>query len=356
MIRIEKIAKFIVREDASLREALRVIDQNKEGIVLVVDAKNRLCGIITDGDVRRFILKNGDISTRCDTIMNKEYFYSTHGSPEEAKKLMTRQRIRHIPYLGKDKKLLSLFISDTIYELKESVAAVVMAGGEGARVREISQGIPKPLLKIKEKPILEEVLLGFKRHHINRIFLALNYRAKDFKDYFRDGSSLGLDITYLEEKKKLGTAGALSLLPKALPYETLLVMNADVLTATNLTSLIQFYRDHHLLMCVAAKEYVFDIPFGIFEVANGHLVGLKEKPSERFFCNAGIYVLDKQVLEFIPKNKRYDMTDLIKLLLGKSLPIGAFPLYEYWIDIGNKGDFHRAGNEYDKIFKRREYE
>ncbi|UCC95522.1 MAG: NTP transferase domain-containing protein [Candidatus Omnitrophota bacterium] len=356
MIRAEDLKKFIVSKKASIRDALKTIDANKEGIALIVDEKKRLLGTITDGDIRRFILKNGDIDAKCAKVMNTSFVHTKKDSPQDIKQLMAEYRIRHIPVLGKHKELLQFIVSDTLYDAHREIVAVVMAGGEGRRIQDISKGIPKPLLKIKGKPILEEVILQLKEHHIHTIYLALNYKASAFKEYFRDGSQLGVNLHYLTEKKKLGTAGPLSLLPKDLKSETLLVINGDVLTSTNLRSLIRFYEEHHLLMCVAAKEYVFDIPFGVFNVSQGYLMGIEEKPSQKFFCNAGMYVVNRRVLKFIPKDRQFDMTDLIQILIHKSLPIGVFPLYEHWVDIGNINDYRQAQDAYDKLFKSRSYD
>jgi len=356
MIRAEKIRKFIARKGSTVRDVLRVIDQNKEGIALVVDKNLRLLGTITDGDVRRFVLKNGDLDSKCESVMNRTYVYTRKDSLEEVDRLIGQTRVRHVPLLGTGKKLIKVFVSDAIGDSRQQVIAVVMAGGEGKRLKEVSRNVPKPLVKIERRSVLEDVIVGLREHNIKDIYLAVRYKAEAIKEHIEDGSRLGVTLKYLEEKKKLGTAGALSLLPEDETPKTVLVINADVLTATNYTSLIEFHHDHHLLMCIASKEYVFDVPYGVFDVSNGYLTGITEKPSLRFFCNAGIYVLDREILRLIPKNKEFDMTDLMSLLIHKSLPVGVFPLYEYWIDIGNAADLSRARSEYGTLFKKREYE
>ncbi|OQA89338.1 MAG: D-glycero-alpha-D-manno-heptose 1-phosphate guanylyltransferase [Elusimicrobia bacterium ADurb.Bin231] len=356
MLRIDNIKKYITAKESTLKEVVKVIDSNREGIAFVVEKNNKLIGTITDGDVRRFILKNGDINTRCNVVMNRRYLYIRKDSPEEALRLIQTNRIRHIPLVGNGRKLQKIFVSDTLYDQHNKVIAVIMAGGEGKRLRKVSRHTPKPLVKIEEKPILEDVITGLRKHNIKDIYLAIRYKANTIKSHFKKNSNLGVNIKYLEEKKKLGTAGALSLLPKDEIPDTIVVVNADVLTSTNYTSLIDFYRNHHLLLCAASKEYVFDIPYGVFDVCNGYLTGITEKPSRRFLCNAGIYVLNKEVLKLIPKHKHFNMTDLIKAATHRSLPVGVFPLYEYWIDIGNAADLYRAKSEYNVIFKRKEYE
>jgi len=356
MIRTEDINKFIVNKKATIKEVLKVIDRNKEGIALVVDDNLRLLGTITDGDIRRFILRNGDVNISCEKVMNTAYVCAKNDYEKDIISLLKEHRIRHIPLLDKNKRLIKLFVSDKIYDLSKEVTAVIMAGGEGKRLREVSPNLPKPLVKIDKKPVLEEVINNLKQHNITQIYTSLNYKAQTIKDYLGNGNKFGVDIKHIVEKVKLGTAGALSLLPENEVADTILVINADVLTTTNFESLINYYQDHRLLMCIVTKEYIFEIPFGVFDICNGYLVGIKEKPSQRFFCNAGIYVLNKEIIQFIPERKKFDMTDLMKVLVHKSLPIGIFPLYEYWIDIGDVNDYKIAKKEYNKIFKRRTYE
>lgn len=354
IIKPDDIKKYKVHDDVSIKKVLRKIDKNKQGVAFVVDDNDALLGTITDGDVRRYILKGGDLDVDCAIVMNKSYASVESFNNDEIIHLMAEHGIKHVPLLTGKKKLEKIFKAEEIND--SNVVAVIMAGGEGKRLKEVTGDTPKPLTKIKEKTMIEENLANLKEYNIDQVYLTLNYRAEDFKNRFKDGSDFGIDLKYIVEDKKLGTAGALSLLPKDLHADTILVMNADVLTSTNFNSLINYYNEHHLLMCIAAKEYTLDVPFGIFEVNNGYLTGIKEKPTQKFLCNAGIYVLNKEVLKYIPKGKYFDMTDLIKTLVSKSLPIGAFPLIEYWIDIGNINDFNTAKKEYDTVFKRKNYE
>ncbi|MCX6666569.1 MAG: nucleotidyltransferase family protein [Euryarchaeota archaeon] len=348
------ITKFIANKNSSVKEVLKVIDKNKQGVAFIVDSSLKLLGTITDGDVRRFILKGGDVNVNCEKVMNTSYHFVTRENLEDIDQIILDYGIRHIPLLKKGKLLERIFISDVTND--SDVIAVIMAGGEGKRLKEVTGGTPKPLIKIKDKTIIEECLLNLKKYHIKQVYLSLNYKADFIKNYFKNESKLGMDLKYITEQKKLGTAGALSLLPKDLQFDTVLVINADILTSTNIESLIRYHKEHHLLMSIAAKEYTVDIPFGVFDVNNGYLTGLQEKPLQKFLCNAGIYVLDKEVLKYIQKNINFDMTDLIKKLIQKSLPIGVFPLFEYWIDIGNLNDYSRAKKEYDTMFRRTNYE
>ena len=354
MVKTDDIKKYIVYNKSSVMDVLKAIDQNKEGIAFVVDDNLTLLGTISDGDIRRFILKGGDISLNCEEIMNPSYIYVEEYNYDEIKRLMAEYKIRHIPLLKDEKVLDKVCVSENSYAF--NVIAVIMAGGEGKRLKTLTGDIPKPMVKIKEKTILEEIITNLESHNIKQIYLALNYKADVIKEYLKDGSEFGVDLKYIVESKKLGTAGALSLLHKDVFADAILVLNADVLTAINFESLIRYYKEHHLLMCIATKEYTVDIPFGVFDVTNGYLVGIKEKPSQKFFCNAGIYVLNREVLKFIPRDKKFDMTDLINILIQENLPVGVFPLFEYWIDIGNLNDFRTAKKEYDTAFKRRNYE
>jgi len=356
MIREINIKQFKISKTETIKDALRNIEANKEGIVLVVDAVGRLVGTITDGDIRRYILHDGDIHTKCGAVMNKKFISVNTDDMSIVQELMMVHRIRHIPVVAKNKKLLKLYVSDKIYEHEKGVCAVIMAGGEGKRLEGLTKETPKPMIPVNGKPILEEIILCLKRHNILDISIALNYKASAIKRYFGTGKKLGVSIHYIEEKKKLGTAGALSLLPRNQAMNTYVVLNADILTSINFKRFLEFYREHSFDMCVAAKEYIIDIPYGIFEARNEILVDIKEKPQQKVFCNAGMYILNNNVLKLIPKNKRCDMTDVIKIAKKKKLPVGMFPIFEYWLDIGNVRDYETAQKEYETHFRRKIYE
>lgn len=355
MINRKQIDKFSITQEATIKEVLIAIEANQNGIIFVIDNAARLIGSISDGDIRRFLLTGRSIDIKCQEIMNKKFVFSRSDNAAELIALMKQHKIRHIPILDEQKKLISISISDKFYEKKTDVIVVIMAGGEGTRLKAVTGETPKPLFKIQEKAVIEEIIENLAAYNMTQIYMALNYKAEEFIDFLGDGKQWGVEIKYLMETKKLGTAGALSLLPEDLSSENVIVMNADILTKINFTNFLDYHKEHHAWMTVTAKEYMINIPFGVFEVVNGYLVGVKEKPVNKFFCNTGIYALTNEVLKFIPKNKQFDMIDLINILIVKSYPIGIFPVYEYWIDIGSIDDYQMAKKEYDLTFKRKDY-
>ncbi len=337
------INRFCVKETDSIRSCMEVIDQNKQGIALIVNTEQKLTGTVTDGDIRRIILAGKSVEGPVSKIMwTNPLSASSDSSETEIKELMNRYLVRNIPILdenGCPRRIVNL--RDLVSEEDGGQCAVIMAGGEGKRLRPLTDGIPKPMIEVGGKPILESIIKALTQNDIPRIFISVNYKADVIEDFFKDGSNHGAEITYLKEEKKLGTAGALTLLPE-IPSKFLLVINGDVITKTNFSRLIDFHREHRCVMTVAATQYVFDIPYGVLELSGHYLLGIKEKPKKRFLCNAGIYMINTEVLSLIPKDTEYDMTDLIKTLVAKGLPVTTFPVHELWIDIGRMEDLKRV--------------
>ena len=337
------IEQFCLRESDTIRTCMEVIDKNKEGIALIVDAQGRLIGTVTDGDIRRFILAGGSVEGAISHVMWSNPLTAHMGtSREEIRELMNRHLVRNIPILDEDGcpcKVISL--RDIVSEEGDRHCAVIMAGGEGKRLRPITESIPKPMVELGGKPILENIIESLARSGIVNIYIAINYKADIIEDYFKDGSDYGIKITYLKEDRRLGTAGALTLLPE-IPSKPLLVINGDVVTKTNLSRLIEFHKEHRCIMTVAAIQYLFNVPYGVLNLSGHYLLGIEEKPEQRFLCNAGIYMINPEVVQIIPKNTKFDITDLIKELVRKGLPVTTFPIYEYWVDIGRIDDLRRA--------------
>jgi dTDP-glucose pyrophosphorylase len=342
----KNINQFCLKESATVRECMGVIDKNKQGIALIVDTKGRLTGTVTDGDIRRFLLAGSSLDEPVTDVMWTKPLTAPHGTSEkELKELMNKHLIRNIPILDRNgcpAKIVHL--RDIISELDAYQSAVIMAGGKGKRLRPVTENIPKPMIKVGNKPILENIINYLKESGIVNIYISLNYKTEMIEDYFKDGSQYGVNISYLKEKKELGTAGALTLLPE-IPSSPLLVINGDVITKTNFLRLIEFHKLHRCVMTVAATQYTLNIPFGVLNISSHYLLGIEEKPEQRFLCNAGIYMLNPEALSLIPANTAFDMTDLIKELVRKGLPVTTFPIHEYWVDIGQMEDLRKAQNE-----------
>ena len=225
---------------------------------------------------------------------------------------------------------------------------VLMAGGLGSRLKPITDDIPKPLIKVGDKPILETVLGGFAKAGFGKFFISVNYKAEMIRDYFGDGSAWGVEIDYLEENERLGTAGALSLLPER-PRRPFFVMNGDLLTTVNFDQMLKYHHAHQAFSTVCVREHSITVPFGVIDFDDHRLLGIREKPTQKFFVNAGVYLLDPGVLDHLSANEAVDMPTLIERTIAAGKPSVVFPLREYWIDVGRLDDLQRASDEFQRI-------
>lgn len=344
--------KVILTPEISIREAISTIDAGALQIALVVDADNKLLGTVTDGDVRRGILREIPLDASVCEIMNPgPAVVNVHQSREEILALMKKKSLRQIPLVDGSGRLVGLEVIEAILQPPDFPnQVVIMAGGLGTRLRPMTNNCPKPMLKVGGRPILETVLQNLKEQGFRRFYLSVNYMADLIKDHFGDGSCLGVEIEYLHEDKKLGTAGALSLLP-VLPTEPIMVMNADLLTKVNFQQLFDFHRQHQSAATMCVREYDFQVPYGVVKVDQHRLLGIEEKPVHNFFVNAGIYILGPEVFKLIIPDCYCDMPTVFETLIEKKYATTVFPIREYWLDIGKLDDFERASGEFSEVFK-----
>ncbi|AVM74867.1 D-glycero-alpha-D-manno-heptose 1-phosphate guanylyltransferase [Magnetospirillum gryphiswaldense MSR-1] len=346
-------AKSLIGPDGKIAEALEILETGGLQICLVVDTGNRLIGTITDGDVRRGILKGISLDAPATLIMNsKPRVVSPADSQQRIQSLMDDLFLRHVPMVDANGVLVDLITSVDYLRAQQKLAdnvVVLMAGGLGSRLRPLTAQTPKPLLKVGSQPLLEIILENFVAAHFKRFYISVNYKAEMVKDHFGDGSKWGCQIEYLEENERLGTAGALSLIQEQI-NAPMVVMNGDLLTKVNFRNLLDFHREHDSIATMCVREYDFQVPYGVVNIENHRITGLVEKPIHNFFVNAGIYVLSPQALDYIPKGQYYDMTQLFQTLLDIKRETAVFPIREYWLDIGHIADFERANGEFHSIF------
>ena len=343
--------EILVSSETTIREAIRVLDESTKQIVLVVDENNCLVGTITDGDIRRGILKGLSLDEDTQKIMNSD---PTVAMMDEGREMilatMQRKGLHHIPLVDEKHRVMGL---ETLDELIQPCAranrVVLMAGGLGSRLSPLTDACPKPMLKVGNKPLLETILENFIEYGFHRFYISVNYMANVVESYFGDGSHWGVDIDYLHEEQRLGTAGALSLLPEK-PTESLLVMNGDLLTKVNFKQLLEFHSKHHALATMCVREYDFQVPYGVVKIDAHRITSIDEKPIQRFFVNAGIYVLEPETLDLIAPNTNFDMPTLFEKLIELKQETTAFPIREYWLDVGQLADYDRANGEYQDIF------
>lgn len=348
---MENIKNIKLRENSTIKEALQIINQGAIQIALVVDENDRLVGTLTDGDIRRGLLKNYTLDDSINDLYFKNPITSLNSeSKEKIIQKAIKNQIYQIPIVDENNILVDIVNLATLLKTTNKRNRVIlMAGGLGTRLRPLTEDTPKPMLKVGNKPILETIIKNFASHGFVNITISLNYKGDIIKDYFKDGSDFGVNIDYIEENSRLGTAGALSLL-KDKPNEPFFVMNGDLLTDVNFSNLLDFhsFANANATMCV--REYEYQIPYGVVETVDDKITSIIEKPIKKFFVNAGIYVLSPNIFEFIPSNEFFDMPTLFNILIEKEKKILSFPIHEYWLDIGRIGDFEQAQSEYFRIF------
>jgi dTDP-glucose pyrophosphorylase len=344
--------RVIVTPHTTIRETIQTIDTSSMQIAIVVDTDMRLLGTVTDGDVRRAILKGVSLENKVEEIMNSNPLsVNLDEDQKQIFRMMQLKRLRHIPIVDNEGRVEGIKLwDDLIEEQVNDNWVILMAGGLGSRLQPLTNDCPKPLLKIGSKPILETILENFIEYGFHNFYISVNYRAEMIKDYFGDGSRWGVQIRYIHEDKRMGTAGALSLLPEQ-PSKPIFVMNGDILTKVNFQQLLDFHNEHEVSATMCVREYDFQVPYGVVKVDKHRLMGVEEKPVQHFFVNAGIYVLDPNVLQFIPSDHFYDMPSLYQFLIKKNYEAAAFPIREYWLDIGRMDDFERATGEFQEVFK-----
>lgn len=344
--------KTAIGPDSTVRDAVEVIDAAALQIALVVDGEGRLLGTVTDGDVRRAILRGVSLSDSVTGVMNPNPATAREQDDRETLlSLMRQRRLHQIPVLDSKWRVVRLEVLDDLLSPPDRPNTVVlMAGGMGSRLRPLTDDIPKPMLQIGPRPILETILEAFVEHGFRRFYLSVNYLAGKVEKHFGDGSRWGVTIEYLREEQQLGTAGALSLLPER-PVEPLFVMNADLLTRLNFAHLLDFHVEHRATATMCVREYEMQVPYGVIDTHSHRIVDIREKPTERYLVNGGVYVLQPDVLDLIPKDRPFDMPELFKLLIARGEETAVFPIREYWMDIGRMEDFHRANTHFDQTFR-----
>lgn len=345
-----------LRPEAQLIDAVRAIEISRRRMAVVVDADNRLAGTLTDGDIRRHLLAGGSLDAQVAKAMNPNPLSAEERSPDGyIKDLMRLKNVVAIPLLDQDGKYLRLVhLMDLEQDENPSDKAVrfsfavIMAGGEGTRLRPLTETIPKPMVEIGGVPLLERQIQRLVKIGIPRVYISVNYLGYMIEEYFGNGDGFGIEVCYLREQEKLGTGGALTLLPEQ-PDGTIIVMNGDILTTSDLDSFYHFHNAHGAHITVAAIDHRVHIPYGVIRAEGPFISGLIEKPSERFLCNAGIYALSPQALNHMPKNAHCNMTDLVEICLSKKLPVAVFPVHEYWNDIGTPDDLEKARVHFSKM-------
>jgi len=348
---MKSIKNLKLTEKSTIKDALKAIDKGAMKIAVVVKDDETLFGVLTDGDVRRALLNGLTLQDNIKNIVQTNPVVCfINDSKDIILSKTIGKKIYHLPVLDEQNKVVGVQDIDELLESKTKPNKVVlMVGGLGTRLRPLTENIPKPMLKVGNKPILETIINNFKKYGFTEIILSVNYKAEFVKEHFGDGSKFGVNIEYIYEDKRLGTAGALSLMSKKF-NESFFVMNGDLLTNVNFEHFLNFHLENNSPATMAVREYEYQIPFGVINQNDGKILSIVEKPTQSYYVNAGIYILNPDVIQLIPKNEFYDMPTLFSDLIKQQKEPISFPVHEYWLDIGQMNQLQQARDEYFSVF------
>jgi dTDP-glucose pyrophosphorylase len=339
----DHLASLYVPETASVRDAMAAMTQSAREVALVIDREGRVAGLITDGDIRRGLLGGCDLDSPVSAVMTRDFFFV---SPETDRAyvldIMRARLFRHVPVLDEQRRPVAVhFLRDLIGGAPKPNTAVILAGGKGTRLRPFTDFLPKPMVEVAGRPMLERLILHLVGHGITKIFLSVNFKAEVIEDHFGDGASFGCRIEYLRENTPLGTGGPLTLLSPR-PKHPILVLNGDLVTNTDLAAMLQMHMQGGYAATIAVGPHQVQIPFGAVTERHGVLVQIEEKPTVNFLVNRGIYVLEPHTIDLIPRGEDFPITALFDRLASAQHRVGVFYTSGSWMDVGAPDDLRRA--------------
>ncbi|ADI84803.1 nucleotidyltransferase family protein [Geobacter sulfurreducens] len=337
-----RLDSVVIPCSASIAEAITQLDRAGTGALVLCSEGDRLHGLLTDGDIRRAVLRGISLDAPCqDVASRRPVTVEPSFSAAQALHLMNQHDINHLPVVDDTGRVVDFLLRrDLIADDQLNLSAVVMAGGYGKRLLPLTEQVPKPMLPVGDRPLLERTIDQLRRSGIREVNLTTHYLPDSIVEHFGDGDSFGVKLNYLKEDHPLGTAGGLKLMKKA--SDPFLVMNGDILTGVPFQEMFAYHRKNGAEITVGVRKYEVQVPFGVVECDDVRITGLKEKPSLTFFINAGIYLLEPSVCDLIPEGERFDMTDLIQKLLDEGRSVVSFPIMEYWLDVGRHEDYQKA--------------
>lgn len=352
---LKQFENIIINKSATVKEAMKQLDKTAEKILFVVENGNKLIGSLTDGDIRRWILKDGDLNTEISEVCFKgTFFVNQHYKISDIKEEIKKRVISFIPVLNVEKEIVEILVWDKIFDgklirkIKDNLDAevVIMAGGKGTRLDPFTKILPKPLIPIGDKSILEIIIEKFTDYQQSEFYISVNHKAKIIKSYF-DEIQPDYKLNYIDEEKPLGTVGALRKLEGKV-NKNILLTNCDIIIETDYVDLVKHHIAEKNDITIVASLKHYNIPYGICEIENGgKLINIKEKPEYDFLVNTGMYILNPGVLKCIPENEFYHITDLIEKIKSTH-KIGVYPISENsWIDIGEWVEYKKAINKFN---------
>ena len=339
---------LVLKDTSTLKEAVRKLDANGNGFLAIVDQNNKLIGILTDGDIRRGFLKGS--KELMEVINFTPETMDEHSKKDEIIHKLRESHKKHMPLVNQSGILIDVFIlDDERFNIKPNWV-VIMAGGMGTRLGELTRDMPKPMLPLGGKPMIERIIELFKSSGYKKFMISVNCKSKVIKKYFGNGKKFGIDVVYLEEKDRLGTAGALSLIDTRLITETFFVVNGDVITSLDYDEMLKFHKSNNSDATMCVKENSYQIPYGVIQTnEDNSIVAIEEKPTNYYYINTGIYTLEPGVIDILGKNCYSEMTDLFGTLSNNKKIIKSFKLEGHWLDLGMPNDYYSAKSQFDSL-------
>jgi len=340
-----RLDSVLISPRASIGEAMARLDTAGTGVLVLIDERRKLYGIVTDGDIRRAILAGASLDHGCAAIATRQpLVVSPQVTAAEALHLLDHSPlgfVNNAPVVDDDGLVVGLLLrKDIVAEDAPPLAAVIMAGGFGKRMLPLTERVPKPMLRVGDRPLLQRTIERLRDAGIQRVVITTHHLGQQIEDYFGNGGAYGVHLEYVSEQRPLGTAGALGLLKDF--DQTVLVINGDVLTGVRFQDMLAFHQEHGADVTVGVRRCELEVPYGVLDCDGARVTDLREKPRTTFLINAGIYMLQPSVRRYIPEEEHFDMTDFIKRLLRNRCRIVSFPIVEYWLDIGAPADYEQA--------------
>ena len=339
---LQRLESVVISPTTSIADAIAALDKAGTGALVLCTNDRILCGLLTDGDIRRAILQGQPMDSPCIAVASQKPVAAPRPTiAMEALYLMNQHDISHLPVVDEENRVVDFVLrKDLVSDLRLDLSAVIMAGGYGKRLLPLTESVPKPMLPVGDRPLLELTIQQLRRSGIRDVNVTTHYLSESIVNHFGDGEGFGVRLNYLQEDHPMGTAGGLKQMKKA--DGPFLVINGDILTEVPFQEMLAYHRKHGAMLTVGVRKYDMQVPFGVVKCEDVRITSIQEKPSLSFFINAGTYLLEPSACDYIPEDRPFDMTDLMQKLLEAGRPVIGFPIIEYWLDIGKQDDYQKA--------------
>lgn len=347
----KNIKRLFVYRDYTIKKVIESIDIGAKGIALLVNDDGTLLGTITDGDIRRSILKGISLEGSVENVVHYNPISVNQSmTREEIKDIFIKKAVKVMPVVDDNSRVVDLIsINDILLPEGKENSVIIMAGGLGTRLKDLTKEVPKPMLKVGHDPILQHIISNFKQYGYNKILISVNYKSEIIENYFQDGLAYGVKIEYIRENKRLGTAGGIKLVEDYID-RPFFVINGDIFTNLNVENMMKFHLKNKFDITVGTRKHSFQIPYGVVETESNCIKKLKEKPTIGYLINAGVYCLNPDLISFIPDDEYFEITDLIDICIKNGGKVGSYEIKDYWMDIGRMEDYNKVNNDiYDLI-------